>query len=117
LNPTTSVVGGCQAATPFPVVGLLMCMASSANTGDGGERGREIRLIENPDGQWTARDLDTEISAEGATRDAALVALDDVVAALDGESGHEPTDEEIRALGVDPDVARSDDGELPDALQ
>jgi len=92
-------------------------MASSSDAGNGGEHGREIRLVENPDGQWTARDLDAEISAQGATREAALAALDDVVAALDGEAGTEPTDEEIRALGVDPEVARSEGGELPDVLQ
>lgn len=67
---------------------------------------RDIRLIENPDGPWTARDLDAEVSAQGATREAALAALDDVLAAIDGEAGHEPTDEELRDLGVDPEVAR-----------
>lgn len=78
---------------------------------------RTIRLVENPDGQWTARDLDVEISAQGTTRAAALAALDDVVAAVRGEGGHEPTDEEIRALGVDPEDARDSDGDLPDVLQ
>jgi hypothetical protein len=78
---------------------------------------RTIRLVENPDGRWTARDLDVEVSAQGATRAEALDALDDVVAALRGEGGHEPTDEEIRALGVDPEVARGSDGDLPDVLQ
>jgi len=79
--------------------------------------GREIRLVENPDGQWTARDLDAEVTAQGETRAAALVALDDVVAVLSGEAGHEPTDEELRELGVDPDAAREQDDELPDILQ
>jgi hypothetical protein len=92
-------------------------MASSTDASDAGEQVRTIRLVENPDGQWTARDLDAEISAQGATREAALDALDEVVAALAGESGHEPTDEEIRALGVDPDTARSTGGDLPDVLQ
>jgi hypothetical protein len=78
--------------------------------------GREIRLVENPDGQWTARDLDAELSAQGATRDEALDALDRVVAAVDGDAGHDPTDEEIRALGVDPEVARYQGDELPDVL-
>ncbi len=79
--------------------------------------GREIRLVENPDGQWTARDLDAEVTAQGETRAAALAALDDVVAALSGEAGHEPTDEELRELGVDPDTARDQNGELPDILK
>jgi hypothetical protein len=40
-----------------------------------------------------------------------------VVAALEGEAGHEPTDEELRELGVDPETARSQGDELPDVLQ
>lgn len=78
--------------------------------------GRQIRLTENPDGTWTARDLSVEISAQGETRDAALAALDDVVAAVAGTGGHEPTDEELRELGVDPEGARSQ-GELPNVLE
>lgn len=81
------------------------------------DTGREIRLVENPDGQWTARDLQAEVTAQGATRAAALANLDDVVAALDGETGHDPTDEELRELGVDPETARSQGDELPDVLQ
>jgi hypothetical protein len=81
------------------------------------DTGREIRLIENPDGQWTARDMDVEVTAQGETRAAALDALDDVVAALDSEAGHEPIDEELRELGVDPDTAREQGDELPDVLK
>ncbi|NLV10704.1 type II toxin-antitoxin system HicB family antitoxin [Halomicrobium mukohataei] len=79
--------------------------------------GREIRLLENPDGQWTARDVQVGISAQGTTRAEALDALDDVVAAIRGDGGHEPTDEEIRDLGVDPEDARSQGDELPDVLK
>jgi hypothetical protein len=79
--------------------------------------GREIRLVENPDGQWTARDLEAEVTAQGETRANALAALDDVVAALSGEAGHEPTDEELRELGIEPDDARQQDDELPDILK
>jgi len=43
--------------------------------------------------------------------------LDAVVAAVDGDGGHSPTDEELRELGVDPEVARSQDDDLPDVLQ
>lgn len=81
------------------------------------DTGREIRLVENPDGQWTARDLDVEVSAQGETRAAALAALDDVIAALSGEAGHEPTDTELEELGVDPDDAREQADELPDILK
>jgi hypothetical protein len=78
--------------------------------------GREIRLVENPDGQWTATDTETGLTAQGATKEAALGTLGDVVKAATGEAGHEPTDEEIRALDVDPETARSQ-GDLPDVLQ
>ena len=87
-----------------------------ARSSDVGTAVRHIRLTENADGQWTARDLDVEISAQGATREAALDALDGVVAAIRGEAGHEPTDEDRRALGVEPEGARTQDG-LPDVLQ
>lgn len=78
--------------------------------------GREIRLVENPDGQWTARDLTVHVTAQGETREAALDALDDVVEAVVGDGGHEPTEEELRELGVDPKVARKQ-GDLPDILK
>jgi hypothetical protein len=80
-------------------------------------RERQIRLTENPDGSWTARDLAVEISAQGDTRETALGALDEVVAAIEGEGGHDPTEEELRELGVDPETAGIQDGELPDVLE
>lgn len=91
-------------------------MPQSRRAHDPDPETREIRLLENPYGQWTARDLRAEISAQGKTREDALSALDRGVAALRGDEGHEPTDEELRELGVDPDVARSG-FDLPDVLQ
>ena len=88
-----------------------------ADASDGNGPTREIRLLENPDGQWTARDLRVGVTAQGESRAAALDNLDAVVAAVDGDGGHPPTDEEIRDLGVDPEVARSQDDELPDVLE
>lgn len=78
--------------------------------------GREIRLVES-DGLWTARDLGVEVSAQGATRAEALSNLDEVVAAVEGDAGREPTDEELRELGVDPDENRPGRGDVPDVLQ
>ena len=78
---------------------------------------REIRLLKNPDGQWTARDLRVGVTAQGESRSDALDNLDSVVEAIEGDGGRPPTDDEIRALGVDPDVARSQGDELPDSLQ
>ncbi|WP_336135316.1 type II toxin-antitoxin system HicB family antitoxin [Natronomonas amylolytica] len=91
-------------------------MAIEADSDDA-DSGREIRLTENPDGRWTARDLRAEVSTQGETRTEALEALDAVVAALEGDAGREPTDEEMEALGVDPETARSQGDELPDVLQ
>ena len=78
---------------------------------------REIRLIENPDGQWTARDLRAEVTAQGESRETALDNLDAVVEAVENDGGHPPTDDEIRDLGVDPEEVRSQDDDLPDALR
>ena len=87
-----------------------------AETGDDDEQ-REIKLLENADCQWTARDLQVEISAQGEPRGAALKNLDAVVEAVTGDGGHEPTDKELQELGVDPETARSQDDDLPDVLE
>jgi hypothetical protein len=42
--------------------------------------------------------------------------LDEAVAGIRG-AGHEPTDQELRDLGVDPDTARNQRDELPDILK
>ncbi len=91
-----------------------MARAERGNTDD---PDREIRLLKNPDGQWTARDLRAEVTAQGESRDIALDNLDAVVEAIEGDGGHAPTDDEIRDLDVSPEVARSQGDDLPDALQ
>jgi predicted RNase H-like HicB family nuclease len=88
-----------------------------ADSGNSDSPDREIRLVKNPDGQWTARDLRVGVTAQGKTRDVALENLDAVIEAVDGDGGRSPTDEEIRDLGVDPEVARSQSDEIPDVLQ
>ena len=88
-----------------------------ADSGSTDSPDREIRLVKNPDGQWTARDLRAGVTAQGKSRDVALDNLDAVVDAVEGDDGRSPTDEEIRDLGVDPEVARSQGDELPDVLQ
>lgn len=77
---------------------------------------REIRLIENPDGWWTARDIASGAVSQGETQVAALENLEEAVDLVEG-GGHTPTDDEIRALGVDPEAARSQEGELPEVLR
>lgn len=81
------------------------------------ETRRTITLTEHDDGWWTVRDLEHEISAQGATREEALENLDAVVAALYGEAGREPTDEELHALGIDPADNAPGRGDLPDVLK
>lgn len=90
---------------------------SQADPGDADAPDREIRLLKNPDGQWTAWDLRAGVTAQGESREAALDNLDAAVEAVEGDGGHSPTDDEIRALGVDPEVARSQGDDLPDVLQ
>lgn len=90
---------------------------AQADPGSADAPDREIRLLKNPDGQWTARDLRVGVTAQGETRSEVLDTLDAVVEAVKGDGGRAPTDEELKALGVDPDVARSQDGDLPDVLQ
>ncbi|WP_254840986.1 type II toxin-antitoxin system HicB family antitoxin [Natronomonas marina] len=90
---------------------------SRVDAGDVDTPDREIRLVKNPDGQWTARDLRAEVTAQGQSRAAALDDLDAVVEAIDGDGGRAPTDEEIRDLGVDPQTAGEQSDDLPDVLQ
>jgi DNA-binding PadR family transcriptional regulator len=90
------------------------------------EDGRELRyrhyisnadVSQNVDDTWTARDLDHELTAMGDTRTEALNNLGEVIAATEGEAGHEPTDEELEELGIDPEQARSSEvEEVPDFM-
>lgn len=42
--------------------------------------GREIRLVEEDDGWWSAIDRETGVASQGETREAALRNLDEAVA-------------------------------------
>jgi hypothetical protein len=109
----------CDGESPevFLTFGEKSVYMARADHGNSDLPDREIRLLKNPDGQWTARDLRAGVTAQGESRDAALDNLDAVVEAVEGNGGRPPTDDEIRTLGVDPDVARSQSDELPDVLQ
>jgi len=75
-----------------------------------------ISLELSDDGEvWLVRDEETGVATEGETRQQALDMLDDAVAAYNGEAGREPTDEELRERGIDPEDNTS--GELPDILK
>lgn len=73
-----------------------------------------ITLTENDDGWWTARNLDVGVTTQGRTREEALENLDEAVAGVRGE-GREPTDEELREMGIDPaEVGAESDGPPPE---
>jgi len=76
----------------------------------------EIRLWIEGD-WWIANDLDTGVTTQGETREAALENLDDAVALYNGERGHEPTDEELREMGIDPADNVTGVEEPPDVLK
>jgi predicted RNase H-like HicB family nuclease len=75
--------------------------------------GRRITLTENDDGWWTARDETIGLTTQGETREAALASLDEVINAVENDSGREPTDEELREWGIDPTDNRPGRGDLP----
>jgi predicted RNase H-like HicB family nuclease len=78
---------------------------------------RKITLTEDDEtGWWTAVDEETGVASQGETRQEALESLDEAVALYKGEIGREPTDEELREVGIDPEDNEST-GELPDVLK
>jgi predicted RNase H-like HicB family nuclease len=79
---------------------------------------RKITLTREEDGWWVAREKTIGLTTQGATRDDALENLDEVIAAIEGDAGRAPSDEELRSAGIDPeDNRRAGSGDLPDALK
>lgn len=79
---------------------------------------RRITLTENDDGWWTAREETIGLTTQGESRDEALNNLDEVIAAVENNKGHAPSDEELRNAGIDPeDNRRAGSGDLPEELQ
>lgn len=76
--------------------------------------GREIRLIEEDDGGWSAVDEQTAVASHGATRQQALENLDDALALHRGEAGRPVTDDDLREWGIDPEGVADEVG-VPDA--
>lgn len=72
--------------------------------------------LSQDDGWWVATHVPTGVTSQGRTRKTALDNLDEAVAGYKGE-GREPTDEELRELGIDPANNEPGQGELPDVLQ
>ncbi|MEF8851091.1 MAG: type II toxin-antitoxin system HicB family antitoxin [Haloarculaceae archaeon] len=90
-------------------------MASSTRDSDSDHEG-EIRMWRE-DGSWVITDVETGVTTQGETREEALEMLDEAVALHKGEIGREPTEEELRALGIDPDDNTTGDTEPPDFMQ
>jgi len=59
----------------------------------------------------------TGVTTQGPSRGAALENLDEAVALHRDEIGSEPTEEELRDLGIDPDSNTTGDREPPDVLK
>lgn len=67
----------------------------SVNSSNAMSTGREIRLVEEADGWWSATDEDARVASQGASREAALQHLDGAVAVTkqaraDGTPAPEP---------------------------
>lgn len=89
-------------------------MASSSVEGDPHEG--EIRLWQE-DEWWIAKDVETGVTTQGETREGALANLDEAVAVDAGNAGSEPTDEELRELGIDPEDNTTGEQHPPDVLK
>ncbi|WP_096393611.1 type II toxin-antitoxin system HicB family antitoxin [Halorubrum trapanicum] len=89
-------------------------MASS--TDDGADHDGEIRLWRE-EGWWIVRDVGTGVTTQGESRSDALENLDEAVALHRGEIGREPTDEELRELGIDPEENATENENPPDVLE
>lgn len=90
-------------------------MASSTRDGDL-DHEDEIRLWPE-DGGWVVKDVETGVTTQGETREEALEMLDEAVALHRGEIGREPTDEELRELGIDPEDNTTGNEEPPDFMR
>ena len=90
-------------------------MAKSSRT-EGSPSEQEIHLRQDGE-SWVAEDVETGVVSQGESREAALENLDEAVALHRGEIGREPTDEELRDLGIDPEDNRTGDSAPPDVLE
>ncbi|MBP1985958.1 type II toxin-antitoxin system HicB family antitoxin [Halolamina salifodinae] len=84
----------------------------SATGADRSEPEQTITLTAEDDG-WVACDEETGVASQGESREEALEMLDDAVALYKGEIGHEPTEEELREIGVDPE--NNESGSIEDS--
>jgi predicted RNase H-like HicB family nuclease len=85
-----------------------------ADTGDSDSSRREIRLIQEDDGRWSAIDEGVGVASHGETRSEALANVDEAVVLHTGEAGEPVTDADLRDLGIDPETV-PDEPQVPDA--
>ena len=85
-----------------------------ADAGDQDSPRREIRLVKDDDGRWSAIDEVVGVASQGETRSEALAAVDEAVALHSGEIGDPITDADLREHGIDPDTI-PDEPQEPDA--
>ncbi|MGQ4555944.1 type II toxin-antitoxin system HicB family antitoxin [Halobellus sp. GM3] len=88
----------------------------ATSTWDGDNHEDEIRLWREDD-WWIAKDVETGVTTQGSSRAAALENLDDAVALHMGTDGREPTNEELREMGIDPEDNTTGDQTPPDVLK
>lgn len=87
---------------------------AQADAGDADSPRRQIRLVEETDGTWSAIDEGAGVASQGETRSEALANLDEAVALHEGEIGQPVTDADLRDLGIDPETVPDEPTE-PDA--
>ena len=78
-----------------------------------------IMLSQEDDGTWVAIDTELHVGGQGATREEALLELDDAVALHTGEGGKSIEDEEafMREIGIDPEEIEREGGkDLPEFM-
>ncbi|PSP83144.1 type II toxin-antitoxin system HicB family antitoxin [Halobacteriales archaeon QS_6_64_34] len=85
-----------------------------ADSREGDSSRREIHLVQENDGRWSAIDEGVGVASHGETRSEALVNLDGAVALHTGEIGEPVTDADLRDLGLDPETV-PDNPQEPDA--
>lgn len=80
---------------------------------------REIRLVEEDDGGWSAIDEVVGVASCGDTREEALNMLDEAVALHKGEAGESIEDEDafLEEIGIDPEEIPDEPRELPEFMQ
>ena len=68
---------------------------------------------------WVATDIGASVTTQGEARVSALQSLDNTIAGIDG-AGREPTDEELRQIGISPNANHSREHtpqDVPDTLK